>query len=46
MIFNALALILATTLEGHNIFDPFMGSGTTGVAAKTLNRHFCGIENE
>ena len=34
------------SLEGETILDPFMGSGTTGVACKEMNRNFIGIEIE
>ena len=30
--------------EGAIILDPFMGSGTTAVAAKMHNRNFVGFE--
>jgi len=36
--------VLAGTSENDLILDPFMGSGTTAVVAKQLNRHFIGIE--
>lgn len=38
--------IIASTHEGDLIFDPFSGSGSTGVAAKELERFFVGAEME
>lgn len=37
-------LIKTYTNEGETVLDNCMGSGTTGVAAKRLNRKFIGIE--
>jgi len=37
-------LILMSTDEGDLILDPFVGTGTTGVAAKKLGRRFVGID--
>ena len=34
----------ALTVEGEIVFDPFMGSGTTGIAALRLKRKFIGME--
>lgn len=37
-------LILASSHAGDIVLDPFLGSGSTSVAAKKLGRHFVGIE--
>jgi DNA modification methylase len=36
--------LLAGCPEGGIVLDPFMGSGTTGMVAKQLDRHYVGIE--
>lgn len=39
-------IIIASTNKGDLILDPFMGGGTTGVAAVKLGRKFVGIEKD
>jgi site-specific DNA-methyltransferase (adenine-specific) len=38
-------VISASTNPGDVVLDPFFGSGTTGVVAKRLHRHWIGIES-
>lgn len=39
-------IILMSTDEGDVVFDPFMGTGTTALAAKRLGRRFIGAEKD
>jgi len=39
-------LVKLVSKEGATILDPFLGSGTTGIASIKLNRKFIGIEKE
>ena len=39
-------LVKIHTNEGDIVFDPFVGSGTTGVACRLLGRNFIGCEIE
>jgi DNA methylase len=37
-------MILCSTRPGDTVLDPFSGSGTTGVVARSLDRRYVGIE--
>lgn len=39
-------LVRLASDKGHSVLDPFMGSGTTGVACVRTGRKFLGIERE
>lgn len=39
-------IIAASSEEGDLVVDPFVGSGTTGIAATRLGRRFVGIDTE
>lgn len=39
-------LVTLGSRPGDVVLDPFLGSGTTGLAAKLLNRRYVGIERE
>lgn len=39
-------LVSRATSPGMSVLDPFLGSGTTGVSCRRLQRHFIGIDLE
>jgi len=39
-------IILASTIKGSLVLDPFTGSSTTGIAARLYRRKFVGIDTE
>jgi len=39
-------VLLASTRPGDVVLDPFFGTGTTGVVARRLGRHWIGIERD
>ena len=41
-----LHLTKLVTFENQTVLDPFMGTGSTGIACRSLNRGFIGYEND
>ncbi len=39
-------MILSSSNPGDVVLDPFFGTGTTGVVARRLQRHWIGIERD
>jgi DNA modification methylase len=39
-------VICLASNSGDIVFDPFMGTGTTAVVAKRLERNYCGVEKD
>jgi modification methylase len=39
-------VLMASTLPGDVVLDPFFGTGTTGAVAKRLGRHWIGIDRD
>ena len=39
-------IILMSTDAGDTVLDPFLGTGTTAIAAKRLGRHYIGFESD
>lgn len=39
-------LIMLSSNEGDTVLDPFMGSGSSGIASVSLGRHYIGVEND
>ncbi len=37
-------VLLASTMQGDIVLDPFLGTGTTAAVARRLSRHYIGIE--